>query len=127
MKPYTSSDTCVAVEGNMTPKLSLQSQRELPMVNFQRGLQHLVLLDSLPLVMMFDLSDNVDIQEYVVQALQEKNMVTISVKPKVRQSNKSVIIKAQERNANGMYVARAELLNLHENLIVVDIPETYKV
>ena len=109
----------------MTPKLSLQSQRELPMVNFQRGLLHLVLLDSLPLVMMFDLSDNVDIQDSVVQALQEKKVVTISVKPKAREINKSVIIKAQERNANGMYVTRAELLNLHENPIVAEIPKTY--
>ena len=83
------------------------------------------LLGSLPLVMMFDLPDNVDIQDSVVQALQEKNEVTISVKPKARQSNKSVIIKAQERNANGMYVARAELLNLHENPIVAEIPKTY--
>merc|ERR1719186_564826 len=85
------------------------------------------LLGSLPLVMMFDLPDNKDIQDSVVQTLQEKNEVTISVKPKARQSNKSVIIKAQERNANGMYVARAELLSLHENPIIAEIPETYKV
>merc|ERR1719508_241974 len=85
------------------------------------------LLGSLPLVMMLALPDNKDIQDCVVQTLQEKNEVTISVKPKARQSNKSVIIKAQERNANGMYVARAELLNLHENPIVAEIPETYKV
>jgi len=85
------------------------------------------LLGSLPLVMMFDLPDNVDIQDTVVQALQEKNEVTISVKPKARQSNKSVIIKAQERNANGMYQARAQLLNIQENPVAAEIPETYKV
>merc|ERR1719187_3110335 len=62
------------------------------------------LLGSLPLVMMFDLPDNIDIQDAAVQKLQENHEVTVSVKPKARQSNKSVIIKAQERNANGMYL-----------------------
>ena len=32
--------------------------------------------------------------------------MTITIKPKARQTNKSVIIKSQERNVGGMYVAR---------------------
>ena len=55
------------------------------------------LLGSLPLVMMFDLPDNIDIQDAAVQKLQENHEVTVSVKPKARQSNKSVIIKAQQK------------------------------
>jgi len=85
------------------------------------------LLGSLPLVMMFDLPDNIDIQDAAVQKLQEDHEVTISVKPKARQSNKSVIIKAQERNANGMYLARADLLTLEDGSVRAEIPETYKV
>ena len=56
--------------------------------------------------------------------------VTISIKPKHRQGNKSVLIKAQERNASSIYEARHRLLKIEdeeENLIKADIPETYKI
>merc|ERR1719193_2193641 len=57
-----------------------------------------LLLGSLPIVMMFDLPDNIDVQESVIQKLQDENEVTNTIKPKARQTNKSVIIKSQERN-----------------------------
>ena len=55
----------------------------------------------LPLVMMFEMPDNNDmIDEISIQKLQEKLDVNISIKPKQRQANKSVLIKAQVRIVN---------------------------
>ena len=62
-----------------------------------------LLLGSLPIVMMFDLPEGIDVQETLIQKLQDENEVTISIKPKARQANKSVIIQTQERNVGGMY------------------------
>lgn len=53
---------------------------------------------SLPLVMMFDLPDLIEIDDVEVQRIQEELDVGISIKPKQRQSNKSVMIKAQVNN-----------------------------
>ncbi|XP_023324192.1 protein bicaudal C homolog 1-A, partial [Eurytemora carolleeae] len=86
-----------------------------------------LLLGSLPIVMMFDLPENIEIHESMVQKLQEANEVTITIKPKARQTNKSVIIKSQERNVGGMYVARHKLLDLEGEEVKADVPETYKV
>ena len=52
---------------------------------------------SLPLVMMFDLPDHLEIDDSEVQKIQDELDVGISIKPKQRQSNKSVMIKAQVR------------------------------
>lgn len=86
------------------------------------------LIGSLPLVMMFDLPDCFDIDDHIVQKMQEELSVAVSIKPKQRQSNKSVLIKAQERDASGIYAARHRLLGLDDDdpPIIADIPETYK-
>lgn len=86
-----------------------------------------LLLGSLPIVMMFDLPENIDTQESMIQKLQDENEVTITIKPKARQTNKSVIIKSQERNVGGMYVARHKLLEMEGEVVKAEIPETYKV
>jgi protein bicaudal C len=86
-----------------------------------------LLLGSLPIVMMFDVPDSIDIDEPMIQKLQAENEVTITIKPKARQSNKSCIIKTQERNVGGMYVARHKLLDLEGDVVKAEIPETYKV
>ena len=89
-----------------------------------------LLLGSLPVVMMFDLPESLEIEEVTIGRLQEEQDVTVSIKPKARQTNKSCIIKTQERNCGGMYVARHTLLQLDradEPLIRAEIPETYKV
>ena len=57
----------------------------------------LFLQGSLPLVMMFDLPDHLEIDDSEVQKIQDELDVGISIKPKQRQSNKSVMIKAQVR------------------------------
>merc|ERR550519_579982 len=89
-----------------------------------------LLLGSLPIVMMFDLPESLDVEEVMIARLQEDQDVTISIKPKARQTNKSCIIKTQERNSAGLYLARHILLQLdrqEETLVRAEIPETYKV
>jgi len=89
-----------------------------------------LLLGSLPIVMMFDLPESLQVEENVITKLQDDQDVTISIKPKARQTNKSCIVKTQERNSAGLYMARHILLQLdrqEETLVRAEIPETYKV
>ena len=82
---------------------------------------------SLPIVMMFEMPDSLNVlDEAGIQKLQEDLDVCISIKPKQRQANKSVLIKAQERNASSMYRARHILLGLDGQAIEATVPETYK-
>ena len=66
--------------------------------------------------MMFEMPDNNDmIDEISIQKLQEKLDVNISIKPKQRQANKSVLIKAQVRIVkyiSTLYSYRGLFLNL---------------
>merc|ERR1719228_3166201 len=89
-----------------------------------------LLLGSLPIVMMFDLPESLQVEESVISKLQDDEDINISIKPKARQTNKSCIIKTQERNSAGLYMARHILLQLdrqEEPLVRAEIPETYKV
>ena len=89
-----------------------------------------LLLGSLPIVMMFDLPESLYVDENYVNKLQEDHDVSISIKPKARQANKSCIVKTQERNCTGLYLARHMLLQLDrqdEKPVKAEIPETYKV
>jgi len=89
-----------------------------------------LLVGSLPIVMMFDIPETLQVDDSVISKVQDDNEVIISIKPKARQSSKSCIIKTQERNSAGLYSARHLLLQLDrqgEPMIRADIPETYKV
>ena len=89
-----------------------------------------LLLGSLPIVMMFDLPESLDVSESLISRLQEDQDVGVNVKPKARQTNKSCIVKTQERNTGGMYLARHLMLQLdkqEEVLVRAEVPETYKV
>jgi len=89
-----------------------------------------LLVGSLPIVMMFDIPETLQVDDSVISKVQDDNEVIISIKPKARQSSKSCIIKTQERNSAGLYSARHILLQLDrqgEPIIRADIPETYKV
>ncbi|XP_031435183.1 protein bicaudal C homolog 1-like [Clupea harengus] len=70
--------------------------------------QHL--MGCLPLVLIFDVKE--DVEPQCVSALMEQLDVFISIKPKPRQPSKSVIVKSVERNAGNMYEARKILLGL---------------
>uniref|UniRef100_A0A8B9HAC6 BicC family RNA binding protein 1b n=1 Tax=Astyanax mexicanus TaxID=7994 RepID=A0A8B9HAC6_ASTMX len=70
------------------------------------------LMGCLPLVLMFDIKEDVAVDPQCVTSLMEQLDVFISVKPKPKQPSKSVIVKSVERNALNMYEARRYLLGL---------------
>lgn len=71
------------------------------------------LIGCLPLVLMFDVKEDVELEQTRLHQLMEQLDVFISVKPKPKQPSKSVIVKSIERNAANMYLARLLLLGLH--------------
>ncbi|XP_067054100.1 protein bicaudal C homolog 1-like [Acropora muricata] len=74
------------------------------------------LVDCLPLVLMFDLRDeDEDADNAKLNKIMETYDVFVSVKPKLKQPSKSVIVKSAERNVQNMYLARLEILGLDTN------------
>uniref|UniRef100_A0A7N8YAT7 BicC family RNA binding protein 1 n=1 Tax=Mastacembelus armatus TaxID=205130 RepID=A0A7N8YAT7_9TELE len=73
------------------------------------------LMGCLPLVLMFDIKEDVEVEPQCITALMEQLDVFISIKPKPKQPSKSVIVKSVERNAVNMYEARKFLLGLESN------------
>ncbi|XP_051935671.1 protein bicaudal C homolog 1-B-like isoform X2 [Hippocampus zosterae] len=73
------------------------------------------LMGCLPLVLMFDIKEDVEVEPQCITALMEQLDVFISIKPKPKQPSKSVIVKSVERNAVNMYEARKFLLGLENN------------
>lgn len=71
------------------------------------------LIGCLPLVLMFDVKEDIELDQGRITQLMEQLDVYISVKPKPKQPSKSVIVKSIERNAPNMYLARLLLLGLH--------------
>lgn len=70
------------------------------------------LIEYLPLVLMCDMKENVDPEPAFIQEVMDRNDVFISIRPKPKQANKSVIIKSVEGNVQRMFEARRELLSL---------------
>uniref|UniRef100_A0A671RKK1 Protein bicaudal C homolog 1-like n=1 Tax=Sinocyclocheilus anshuiensis TaxID=1608454 RepID=A0A671RKK1_9TELE len=69
------------------------------------------LMGCLPLVLMFDIKEDIEVEPQCITSLMEQLDVFISVKPKPKQPSKSVIVKSVERNALNMYEARRYLSN----------------
>ncbi|XP_012936522.1 protein bicaudal C homolog 1-A [Aplysia californica] len=91
--------------------------------------QHLI--GCLPLVLMFDVKETIELDQVRISQLMEQLDVYISVKPKPKQPSKSVIVKSIERNAANMYLTREILLGLktdakisalHSNILKGDTP-----
>ncbi|XP_029636770.1 protein bicaudal C homolog 1-A isoform X1 [Octopus sinensis] len=70
------------------------------------------LIGCLPLVLMFDIKEDIEIEPARISMLMEQLDVFISIKSKPKQPSKSVIVKSVERNAANMYDARIQLLGL---------------
>uniref|UniRef100_A0A4W3JVF3 BicC family RNA binding protein 1 n=1 Tax=Callorhinchus milii TaxID=7868 RepID=A0A4W3JVF3_CALMI len=70
------------------------------------------LMGCLPLVLMFDMKEDIEVEPHQITQLMEQSDVFISIKPKPKQPSKSVIVKSVERNALNMYEARKCLLGL---------------
>ncbi|XP_053167832.1 protein bicaudal C homolog 1 [Hemicordylus capensis] len=73
------------------------------------------LMGCLPLVLMFDMKEEIDVEPHFITQLMEQLDVFISIKPKPKQPSKSVIVKSVERNALNMYEARKCLLGLESS------------
>ncbi|XP_016379249.1 protein bicaudal C homolog 1-B-like isoform X2 [Sinocyclocheilus rhinocerous] len=75
------------------------------------------LMGCLPLVLLFDIKEEMEVASQVVTTLMEQLDVFISIKPKPKQPSKSVIVKSVERNAGSMYEVRRILLGLESSCV----------
>uniref|UniRef100_A0A3P9ASR8 Bicaudal C homolog 2 n=1 Tax=Maylandia zebra TaxID=106582 RepID=A0A3P9ASR8_9CICH len=80
--------------------------------------QHL--MDCLPVCLMFDMREDGEADPCKLAQMMRNLGVFISVKPKVKQTSKSVVVKGLERNISCLYEARRLLLGL-------DSSETVKI
>ncbi|XP_028915712.1 protein bicaudal C homolog 1 [Ornithorhynchus anatinus] len=77
------------------------------------------LMGCLPLVLMFDMKEEIEVEAQFIAQLMEQLDVFISIKPKPKQPSKSVIVKSVERNALNMYEARKCLLGLESSGVAI--------
>ncbi|XP_033886418.1 protein bicaudal C homolog 1-like isoform X1 [Acipenser ruthenus] len=77
------------------------------------------LMGCLPLVLMFDIKEDIEVEPPFITQLMEQLDVFISIKPKPKQPSKSVIVKSVERNALNMYEARKCLLGLESSGVTI--------
>ncbi|XP_048058693.1 bicaudal C homolog 2 isoform X2 [Megalobrama amblycephala] len=77
------------------------------------------LMDCLPVCLMFDLKDEGDSDPRKLAQMMQSLGVFISVKPKVKQTAKSVVVKGLERNIINLYEARRLLLGLDSSEVSV--------
>ncbi|CAL1537407.1 unnamed protein product [Lymnaea stagnalis] len=82
--------------------------------------QHLI--GCLPLVLMFDVKETIELDQARISHLMEALDVYISVKPKPKQPSKSVIVKSIERNSANMYLTREILLGLRSDHLKPPVP-----
>ncbi|XP_056385915.1 protein bicaudal C homolog 1 isoform X6 [Hyla sarda] len=82
------------------------------------------LMGCLPLVLMFDMKEEIDVEPQNINHLMEQLDVFISIKPKPKQPSKSVIVKSVERNALNMYEARKCLLGLDSSGVAITSQST---
>nr|XP_018909986.1 PREDICTED: protein bicaudal C [Bemisia tabaci] len=87
-----------------------------------------MLLGSLPMVIMFDITgDTAMMSNEQINELMHTLDVVISVRYKPKQSVTSVSIRGVERNASNVYEARRILLKLNEPSIKAVIPDSYNI
>uniref|UniRef100_H3D9M8 Bicaudal C homolog 2 n=1 Tax=Tetraodon nigroviridis TaxID=99883 RepID=H3D9M8_TETNG len=70
------------------------------------------LMDCLPVCLMFDLREDGDADPCKLAQMMQNLGVFISVKPKAKQTSKSVVVKGLERNISCLFEARRQLLGL---------------
>uniref|UniRef100_A0A8C4DUN0 SAM domain-containing protein n=1 Tax=Dicentrarchus labrax TaxID=13489 RepID=A0A8C4DUN0_DICLA len=70
------------------------------------------LMDCLPVCLMFDMREDGEADPCKLAQMMQNLGVFISVKPKVKQTSKSVVVKGLERNISCLYEARCLLLGL---------------
>ncbi|XP_062332295.1 bicaudal C homolog 2 [Osmerus eperlanus] len=70
------------------------------------------LMDCLPVCLMFDMREEGEADARKLAQLMQNLGVFISIKPKIKQTAKSVVVKGLERNISSVYEARHLLLGL---------------
>uniref|UniRef100_A0A667WGP2 Bicaudal C homolog 2 n=1 Tax=Myripristis murdjan TaxID=586833 RepID=A0A667WGP2_9TELE len=70
------------------------------------------LMDCLPVCLMFDMREDGEADPRKLAQMMQNLGVFISVKPKVKQTSKSAVVKGLERNISSLYEARRLLLGL---------------
>ncbi|XP_047208818.1 bicaudal C homolog 2 [Girardinichthys multiradiatus] len=71
------------------------------------------LMDCLPVCLMFDMREDGEGDPFKLAQMMQNLGVFISVKPKVKQTSKSVVVKGLEKNISCIYEARSLLLQLN--------------
>ncbi|MGH0116651.1 UNVERIFIED_CONTAM: hypothetical protein FKN15_012246 [Acipenser sinensis] len=79
------------------------------------------LQDCLPLCLMFDLKEDAEVEPHKLSQMMQNLGVFISIKPKVKQAAKSVVVKSLEQNTVNLYEARRLLLGLETNEVAMAI------
>ncbi|KAF7668010.1 hypothetical protein LDENG_00036990 [Lucifuga dentata] len=70
------------------------------------------LMDCLPVCLMFDMREDGEADPCKLAQMMQNLGIFISIKPKVKQTSKSVVVKGLERNISCLYEARRMLLGL---------------
>ncbi|XP_046859286.1 protein bicaudal C homolog 1-like [Xenia sp. Carnegie-2017] len=73
-----------------------------------------LLVDYLPLLLMFDLKEE-EAEQFAEQPerlkqIEDKFMVSITIKPKPKQTSKSLTIKTKEKNSRNLYLTRLQIM-----------------
>uniref|UniRef100_A0A8C8C3C2 SAM domain-containing protein n=1 Tax=Oncorhynchus tshawytscha TaxID=74940 RepID=A0A8C8C3C2_ONCTS len=77
------------------------------------------LMDCLPVCLMFDMREDGEADPRKLAQMMQSLGVFISVKPKVKQTAKSVVVKGLERNISSLYEARRLLLGLESSEVAM--------
>uniref|UniRef100_A0A672SRA3 Protein bicaudal C homolog 1-B-like n=1 Tax=Sinocyclocheilus grahami TaxID=75366 RepID=A0A672SRA3_SINGR len=104
-----------------TPSLLIQGTADGVCVARQQ------LMDCLPVCLMFDLKDEGESDPRKLTQMMQKLGVFISVKPKIKQTAKSVVVKGLERNIGSLYEARRLLLGLDSTEVSMTTKNVFEV
>ncbi|XP_056147338.1 bicaudal C homolog 2 [Lampris incognitus] len=77
------------------------------------------LMECLPVCLMFDMREDGEVEPRKLAQMMQNLGVFITVKPKVKQTAKSVIVKGLEKNIASLYEARRVLLGLESSEVAM--------
>lgn len=72
----------------------------------------LELMNFLPLLLIFDMPDGKDCDPVLITKLMEELSVSITIKPKQKQSSKSVMVRGPEHQSQMLFEVRRQILDL---------------
>ena len=75
-----------------------------------------ILVGFLPVMLKFDISGDAFIEDWKLLKVQTENDVSITIKPRVKQETQTVLIRAEEKNSQGLYTARNQILVFCQDL-----------